>query len=118
MQLNLNDEQMRSVVTAAILQTISPEQRDTLIQEALKSLLVPKQSDYYGTKKTPIQEAFERAAFQVAMRVAEGYFAENETVRAEMEGLVAEAWQKVVGEGRIRVVDRMADAIVVALSEK
>lgn len=61
-QINFDNETMATIVTKAILEGISDEARDSIIQQAVRSILVAVEvNSYTREKKTPLQTAFENA---------------------------------------------------------
>ena len=62
-------------------------------------------------RKSPIERAFAFAAQSIAQKTAEQMLADNAEFKAALEGMVAEAASKVIGEGRAQMVDNIARAI-------
>lgn len=118
MQLNVTDEQLQSVITAAILQSLGTEQRDALMTEAIKGLMELKQDNGYGrSKRTQLQEAFQNAAYTVANKMAREFFEQDENAQAQMKQLVIDAWLAAMTTGREALVERIASNISKSLSE-
>jgi len=105
--LNINEEQMQSVIAAAIVQELTPEKRKEIIQEAVGSLLKSRES-HYGTKyTTPIHDAFKRAAQQVALKIATEELIGSAEFKKEVDSLLNDAIDKAFGKDREAIINRM-----------
>lgn len=112
MNVNLSDDNMKDIIAKAVLDTLTPESRETMIQEAIKSLLVTPPSTTYGRAKAPLQEAFDSAVQQVAVKIAEEQLRENTEVQAIITKLIADAWtQLVLPERYSALVGKIVQAI-------
>lgn len=86
-------DEMRVLMGKAILDSLSAEAREKLLQEALNYLLVaPPTQRGYGEQKSPIQYAFDEAVRQLATEIAQSIVAEQkpkiiEAVTAMLEKL-------------------------------
>jgi len=115
--LNLPDDQMREIVSAAILQTVTAENRDTLITEAIANLLRPNSSGY-GSKTSLLQEAFNFAVNQKARQILTEMLNTDEKIKAQVSGVIAKAAEKAFNEERKeQMIDSMARAIATAFSD-
>ena len=117
LELGLEQEQLKGIVSEAILRSLDDQKRDALVQQALQYLLTPQESGYsYGRKKTPLEEAFEFAIRSVAGEVVSDHLEQDAQVKERLNGLVAEAFAKALENDRERITDRLADAITSALT--
>ena len=112
--LNLPDDQMREIVSAAILQTVTTENRDALIAQAIANLLAPNSSGY-GRKESPLQEAFNSAVFNKAKQIVVEALDLDETLNTKIKAIVIEAAEKALSEEkRGEMINSMASAIAAA----
>ena len=109
MDLKVDTNEMRELIGEALLRAIDEKSREALIQEAIRSLLQRDGSSY--DRKSAIERAFSYAAQAIAQKTAESMLANNAEFKAALEGMVAEAASKVVGEGRAKMVENIANAI-------
>ena len=109
--LNLPDEQMREIVSAAILQTVTAENRDALITQAIASLFAPNSSGY-GSKQSPLQDAFNSAVFAKARQIVIEVLDLDETLNNKIKAIIVEAAEKALSdEKRDDMINSMASAI-------
>lgn len=119
-QVNLNDEQLNTIVAKAVLDAITPEKREELIGNAVKHLLAgnPDGASSYGDQRSRLQRAFDAAVGEVAMKVAREHV-ETSEIQAQCKALIAEAVDRVMGAGddaREKLVSDMAYKIRTALT--
>lgn len=117
MNLNLNDEQLKTVISAAILQTLSEERRGELLTEALKHLLTPERKGYGQPEISPLQSAFNYQLTCVARDIAGEMLREPE-VQARLRSLIVEAVEAAFSTNRQRVIERVSDAVADVLAGK
>jgi pyruvoyl-dependent arginine decarboxylase (PvlArgDC) len=109
--LNLPDDQMREIVSAAILQTVTAENRDALITSAIASLLAPNSSGY-GGRESPLQVAFNLAIQQTARQIVKEMLDTDEQIKAVVEEIIISAAKKAFSsEKKDTMIDSMANAI-------
>ena len=70
-------EELNSILSKAILDSLSQETRDNLISGALRYLMAAPRDRYGSAGETPLQEAFNLALRQLAHKVAEEVLAEQ-----------------------------------------
>lgn len=109
MDLKVDSPEMRELIGVALLRAIDEKSREALISAAIRSLLERDTNGY--DKRSPIERAFAFAAQQMAQKTAEHMLADNAEFKAALEGMVAEAASKVIGEGRAQMVENIARAI-------
>jgi hypothetical protein len=119
MSLQLNDPQLNEAIKAAIWNTLTGEKKDELLQNAISQLLdVPEPMGRWDKNpKSPLQEAFNRAANQIARETAKKWLLEDETKKKEMEQLFEKAWEKFLSRsgpgvgGPDELIDKIADRL-------
>ena len=111
MKLDIPQEQFGSLVGAAVMQAITQENRDTLIQEAIQHLLSPSDNSYYGRKRSPLQAAFDHAVEQKAREFIGQTL--DEMLAGKIKSIAEEALLKAFSDDRRdKLINNMADAIV------
>lgn len=118
MDIKLDQEQMTTVVSAAILKSIDEDQRNVLIEGAIKHLLTrPPSNNGYGSnqRESPLMDAFNSAAAHVAHKLAEEMISGDETLKGKIKSLISDAFEKVFTESREKTVGKIADAIVAGM---
>lgn len=69
-EFKLDSDVMRSVVAKAIMEGITQDNRDVLIETAIESLMKPYSTTTYGNEKsTPLQDAFNKAVKKASEEV-------------------------------------------------
>lgn len=116
LEIKLTDEQFQSALSAALLQSLTPEMRDDLIKQAIAYLTTPREStSIYGKRTdTPLREAVDVACRQLAHDVAREYIVNSPEVKDVYRAAIAEATAEVLADrpGMRRVLaDAMSDAI-------
>jgi hypothetical protein len=116
MKLDMPSDQFGALVGAAILQTVTQENRDVLIQEAVTHLLTTDKSySYGGRQRSPLQNAFDYAVEQKA----------KEVIGQTLDGVLSEKVKEVVEEALVKafaeerkdkLVQNIADAIIKGFS--
>lgn len=119
MKLDIDDDQMKSLLSEAIYASLDEKKRGALIKGALEHLLTPDRNSGYGvTGQTPIQRAFNNAIETVANTVVREELTKNEAVRAKIEEMMASAVAAFIGAERETMIKRMSDAIASSLTRR
>jgi hypothetical protein len=114
-QITIPQEQWGAMVGAAVLQTVTSENRDTLIKEAIRYLLVPSKNDW-DRGITPLQIAFDEALKIEANKILQSEISKDSGILSEVRKMITEAVEKATtGERRGKIVDKMADALAAGL---
>lgn len=114
MKLDIASEQWTQLVGAAVMQTVTDENRDALVKEAIVHLLSPdKAYSAYGRDRSPLQKAFDDAVREHAAKHVGEIL--NEKLNTKVREVVEEALVKAFSEARrARLVENIADSIVKA----
>lgn len=116
MELKLSDDQLKSLVSEAILNAINQEQRAILIKEAIQHLLQPKDgSGYHGQRMSPLQDSFNIAVQRVAHDICRDALENNADIKEQIRALVAESFRKALVDERSSTVERVTEGIVRAM---
>jgi hypothetical protein len=100
MDVKIDADAMTAVVSRAILEGISTEQRDLLLEQAVTALVTPVKKDRYSLDPatTPLQEAFRLAAQRVVNQVATEMVEANPEFVAKVHEMVGEVIVKAAEE--------------------
>lgn len=112
MDIKLNEEQMQSIVSAAIFQTLDEQQKEMMIKDALKHLMTAVPRGSYGERYSPLAEAFHRAVQDQARKLATEMLENNAEINTKIQSLISEGVQQLMTDKREGTVLRIADAIV------
>lgn len=113
LKVELNDEQLTTVLHTALLQAVSDKGKEVLLESVVKHLTTARES--YGNKYTsPLQDALNLAANQFATSYFRDLLANDERIVAVVKDLYEEAFKKLLDE---KVKERVADAMTNALSK-
>jgi hypothetical protein len=119
MSLTVNDEAMQAVVAKAIVDTLTPEKREALIIEAVKSIITPpRESGGFGREAKPsvLQAAFNSAAADIARREIATRLETDTDFKGRLDALFAETVAKILtGENREKLIDAMVAGFEAAL---
>jgi len=117
--LNIDDNQMQTLVAAAALQVITPESRDKLIGDAILNLLTPPTKDRYSQQqpKSVMQEAFERAVQLTANEVIRDHL-ESTGVKEQIKAVIVDATVMALETKRDELVANLASGIAYAFTVK
>lgn len=118
MDIKLDPESLKDVVSSAILKSIDDNKRDALIEAAIKHLLTPQGGSSYVKAESPLQTAFNNAVSFVSQSIAREMLENDTSVRANIQALLQEAFMKVMSQNREKTVTTIADAIVKGLSSE
>lgn len=114
--LQINDDALKAIVTKAILDTISAEQRDILLKSALEHLMAPGDPSSFGKRApSPLERAFQSGVERYAYRLIEERLENDPAWKAAIDGLLTEAWAKFVGEKRTEMAEKLSSALGRAL---
>lgn len=114
-EIKLDSDAVQNIVAKALLEELSEEARNSLIQQAITYLIaVPENTNHYRTRqeKSPLQAAFEKAAVEVA----DGYVRELFN-RNEFKSHVDRAVLKFVND-KFKEADWLYDSIGVAVGNQ
>ncbi len=108
----LMGDDLNTAMSGAILTYLSPENREKLIQEALKALMAPT-SLYSGDKpRSPIIRIFEDACRDVARKIIEEEMSKQDSkLRIEVNKMLLDVMDRTFGniENRAKLISEMAE---------
>ena len=117
--IKLDDAAMKDIVSAAIMQTMTAENRDTLIRAAITNLISPVSRGNYGSQNTsPLQDAFNYAVRNVAEKLVTEMLQDDAGLKGQIRNLVTAAMEQITNddERREKLVSRLANNISETLS--
>ena len=114
MKLELEDEQLKSLVQEAILKSLDESKREVLIAGAIKELLKPVSTDRW-TDQTKLQHIFNDALFSVAYNILKKDMEGNEEITTKVRALIAECMVRVTETKREDMLNKMTDAFTQGL---
>lgn len=121
-ELKIDDATMTGLVVKALVEGMSPEARQAMIEDSIKAHLLAKpakRSHYDPEPLSPLQEAFNRAAYVVAMDVCRESLTRDQAFREKVRQLYMDACARLFDkpEAYEELVMRLAGAIDTALTK-
>lgn len=121
-ELKIDDATMTGLVTKALVEGLSPETRQAMIEDSIKAhlLVKPAKRNYYDPEPlSPLQEAFNRATYEVAMKVCRETLTEDPAFRAKVKQLYMDACSRIFDkpDAYDTLVNKLAGAIDAALTK-
>lgn len=117
MNISMNEEQMAVLVSKAIFDGLTQEAKDEMLQKALRHLMTKEKPSYgYGQPRTPLEQAYQTAAYDVAQKLVREKLEADEAFKANIEALFVDLGKKLFeGPLREKLVQNMADSVVSGL---
>lgn len=85
------DENIKSIISDAILKSLDQGKRDLLIKESIQYLITPKESNSYGKKsETPMQEMFRQSCRYFAEEIIQKEIEENAEIRKAISDVMTQ----------------------------
>lgn len=115
--LKIDSEGMNALVAKAIMDSLTPEKREQLIQAAIAGLLERKRSTRLGASdKSELQEIFEQATYATASQVIREGLEKDAVFREKIDSVFREAVERAfTGDGREKMVEQISRQIVEGL---
>jgi hypothetical protein len=115
LKVSLPEAQVQEVVSAAVLKLFNEEQRDTLMQHAIRHLLTPEDRGRgYGRGRTPLEEAFDTAVNQATRQwFVERLTGDEDTPEKKMlhDALSQVVERMFTGEDGANVIDVLTEGV-------
>ena len=112
MDLRIPDDQMRQLVTSAILQSLTPEHREKLLSGAIQSLISLPQEGRYGEKlPSTLTAIFAEQAKEVAKGMVKELIEQDGPTREKIRALLLDALERVFVTNHDKVAKEMAEAV-------
>jgi hypothetical protein len=117
--MNLTDVNLEPIVAKAILDTLTPEAREAILQAAVKDLITKPtggMGSYDRDRKSPLQEAFNSAVRSQAEKFAREQLAADGEFQAQVKGLFAEVAERLfTGDKREALISDLAEKMARAM---
>jgi hypothetical protein len=84
MDIKIDKDALREIVSAAILEKMSQEQRDLLIQQALASLLQAPPDSYGKKQPTKMEDLFREATYGAARDIVKEILASDTALKEKL----------------------------------
>lgn len=112
MDVKLNDDTMKTIISKAILDSLTPERREEIISAAVRNLLTERANPNSYNSKNNLQEAFDIAVREIARSVAMHELSKDGALHDKMRQLMLDAWEKMVaGDAYSKLTDNVAGAL-------
>ncbi len=109
--IKLSDGDLQALVAKSIVESLTPEKREALIENAVTALISQKAGSAYNAP-TVLQDAFNRAVAEVAQQIAREQIVGNTDIKAKIVVMIAEAWEKLVAsESYSAMVEQIETAL-------
>lgn len=117
--IKFDPESLKAIVAKAIFDSLTPEARVNILQQAVESLLKAGSSERYGAPSV-LQQAFNDGVRQVAQAMAHEYVSKDESVQAAIRKLIDDATTRAFAEGPVRekLIQTMVDGMVRAFNPR
>ena len=109
MKINLDEGQMRDIVSAAILQSLGEDQRQSILREATSSRLATSRTD---DRVSLIQDAFRWAVRDFTTEYLKQQFASDGDLRKHLQAVIHDAVLKIFADDeRTEIVESIANVV-------
>ncbi len=116
MDLRVDSEAMQALVAKSLIDALTPDQRDKLMQQAITNLLMQSPDStntYRGDTRSYLQRAFDQQVVEVANKIVREQFENDAGFKANIQKLFADVAARLFAENmRETMVSSMADMIV------
>jgi len=115
--LEINDN-VKAVMVKVLYESITTEQREKLLQDALASLMIPSKREnwQHSEQPSPLVKIFTECAYDIARKIISEQMMKDDKVKSGIEKLYAEALARVFDTDREQTVSRMAASLTQALA--
>jgi hypothetical protein len=119
MEIKLDIETIKGLVSESIMTSLTDEKRDTLIQGALTYLLTKVKHPYGNRTESPVEGAFNSALEKIAQEMATEALEKDTRVRETIRKMISDAAERLLDEkGYNETVERIKNAIAQGLSPR
>lgn len=112
MEIKLDGAAVAEIASTAIFQSMTEEARETVLKQAVQSLLTPEKNHRMsGFGKSPLQQAFEQAIQAAAFKAVHDQIANDPNLQIAIDKLMGPLILGAVKEGAVRYDDSLSEAI-------
>jgi hypothetical protein len=117
MDLKIEGPDLQKLLESAVVQALGEAGREALVKECVKYLTTPQGS--YRDQKSPLLQALHAAAGEATKRYVTAKMANDPELISMIDSLYVDAFKRFNdAEVRSKLIDRMADRLESAFSEK
>lgn len=113
-KLEISPENLKTAVAESLLLSMSGDQKESLIKQAIIYLLTPGKG-YGSDKATPIEDAFKNAISGVAHQIAREMLADAPEVKEKISAVLADSFTYALETQREATVEKIGNSIVEAM---
>lgn len=118
MAFQIDTEAVEAMVVKSLVDSITPEQREQVITDAISNLLVKEQTNRYGGRNMSIFEsAMNRAISEVACKIFVEEVKQNEEVQARIKALVTPTIMAIAKDNYEGINEKIGEAIGGAVAD-
>lgn len=116
MDVKIDAEAMQSVVAKALMEGISTEQRDLIMEQAVKALITPPKNSYGRVDgQTPLQDAFDMAATSAVRTLAREAIEKHPEFRERVDAMLGEAITNALQGSEYDLRIKVQEAVIQAV---
>lgn len=118
MKLELEDPQLKSLISEAIYASLTQEKKDALIAAAISNLMAPVTDFGHGQKVTILQREFNDAIRGIAREIITKEIEGNSEIKQKINGMIAAAVTLMTETNRESIVTKVSEAIYRGLTQE
>lgn len=113
----VSSDDMRAAVAKAVLETLSQDKRDLLVQTALEHLMAPQKGQYGHDRESVLQETFNQELANQARLVVRDYFTEDGPMKEKLKSFIQKMVEKMLTDENGDLGNAFADAVSEAMKK-
>lgn len=98
MQIQLDDSQLKSIITESIFLSLTEEKKASLLKESIQFLLTPAKGPYSNESISPLQRAYNQAINDVCREQVKEMLQNSSELKEQIKDLVIKSFQKCIAE--------------------
>ncbi len=107
--VKIDDSQVAMIISKQILDGLTTDQKDKMLTESIKQLVLPRPDSYGRISLSPLQQAFNAAVNNESTKLVEQWL--KEPVNHEkIKGLINESLDKLLTVDRDKMVTSISEA--------
>jgi len=118
MKLELEDPQLKALISEAIFASLTQEKKDALISTAIASLMAPAEGYAGSPKTTVLQREFNDAIRCIARDLLTKEIEGNSEIKQKINGMISEAVTLMTETNRESIVAKVSEAIYRGLTQE
>ena len=114
-EVNFDQDALHDLISKWVLEQMSTEQREKVLQQAITYLMTPPESSTYNRNPpSPLQDAFNASLNRVMHDVARGMVEDDPAIREAIQNLLGEALEEFLhgdeGDRKREFIKKMGEA--------